>query len=105
MSTPILWGVIYFLSSLNQLASTIIANFIGGLIFFWVDKFIFTSRILSAQWEVQENITCCDCGQTARGYRLVKTANYDRSKALPQFRCEVCSQRKTEDLRKKGIVI
>ncbi|MDO8301613.1 MAG: hypothetical protein Q7T18_00075 [Sedimentisphaerales bacterium] len=105
MSTPILWGGIYFLSSLNQLASTIIANLIGGLIFFWVDKFIFTSPILIAQWEIQENIACCDCGQAARGYRLVKTHNYDRSKALPQFRCEICSQRKTEELRKKGVVI
>ncbi len=105
LSTPILAIVLIVLASMNKWAATIIANLIGGLIFFWVDRFIFTSRLLQAQWEVQDNVTCADCGRTARGYRLVKTWNYDRTDAAPEFRCETCSQKKTERLRQAGVDI
>jgi DNA-directed RNA polymerase subunit RPC12/RpoP len=104
-STPILAGVLYILAGFDPLIATIIANVIGGLIFFWVDQFIFTSSLLAAQWEVKENIRCVDCGRTARGYRLVRSKNYDKTDAAPEFRCEVCSQKKTEDLRRQGIEI
>ncbi|MDI6720335.1 MAG: hypothetical protein QMD46_12060 [Methanomicrobiales archaeon] len=103
-STPLLAGVLILLAALDTLTATIVANLIGGLIFFWVDRFIFTSRRFSAQWEVKENIRCVDCGRTARGYRLVKTANYDRTDdRAPQFRCESCSQIKTAELKKRGV--
>ncbi len=105
LSTPILAIVLIWLASAGKLAATIVANLIGGLIFFWVDKFIFTSRKLQASWEVQENVKCCDCGKTARGYRLVKSTNYDRTMSPPEFRCETCSQKKTEQLRQAGINI
>jgi len=86
--------------------NTVIANLIGGLIFFWVDRFIFTSKIIAPQWEVAENIICEDCKQPAfRGYRLVKAKNYDRSSAKPEYRCEKCSQLKSENQRKSGIKI
>ncbi len=106
LSTPILAAVLLWLSTLNKWIATVIANLIGGLIFFWVDKFIFTSRSLAAQWEVRENITCSDCGKTARGYRIVKTKNYDRTRdPNPKYRCEECSKRKTSELKKKGVMI
>jgi hypothetical protein len=104
LSTPLLAGVLILLSTLDPLTATIIANFIGGLIFFWVDRFIFTSKALAAQWEVKENITCVDCGKVCRGYRLVRTSNYDRTDdSAPEFRCEACSERKTKELRERGI--
>ena len=65
---------------MGQLVAAIVANLIGGLIFFWVDQFIFTSEGLDAQWEVKENITCVDCGRVARGYRLARSGEYDRTK-------------------------
>ncbi|HZD43083.1 MAG TPA: hypothetical protein VE134_03405 [Methanomicrobiales archaeon] len=103
-STPILAVALILLASLDTLTATIIANLIGGLIFFWVDRFIFTSRLLEAHWEVRENIRCVDCGRVARGYRLVRTHNYDRSDdKAPEFRCEACSQRKTEELKQRGV--
>ena len=40
LSTPILAIVLKLLSDMNTLTATIIANLIGGLIFFWVDKII-----------------------------------------------------------------
>lgn len=40
LSTPILAVVLYILNE-NELVETIIANLIGGLIFFWIDKKIF----------------------------------------------------------------
>lgn len=105
-STPILAGVGIILVSMGQIVSAIIANVIGGLIFFWVDRFIFTSQTLAAQWEVKENIVCADCGKLSRGYRLVRTDSYDRSDHdRPEFRCEECSQKKTRQLREKGIRI
>jgi len=103
-STPILAGVGILLASMGQLVAAIVANLIGGLIFFWVDQFIFTSQSLAAQWEVKERITCVDCGKITRGYRLVKSENYDKSHdSHPEFRCEECSRKKTEQLKKRGI--
>lgn len=49
LSTPILWVVI---DQLGQgIPETIIANLIGGLIFFWIDKLIFKRKegLLSLQ--------------------------------------------------------
>jgi hypothetical protein len=104
LSTPILALVLLWLSQMNKWTATVIANLIGGLIFFWVDRFIFTTHKLEDQWEVRENIKCVDCGRITRGYRLVKTKNYDRTKDLrPEFRCEQCSQKKTRELRERGI--
>lgn len=112
LSTPILAPVVAYFKNSPTIFGTkedwigsMVANLIGGLIFFWVDQFIFTSKELESQWEVQENIKCVDCGKVTRGYRLVKTKNYDRTKHDPQFRCEDCSKRKTEELRKRGIKI
>jgi len=104
LSTPILAGVLALLGGLGALTATIIANLIGGLIFFWVDRFIFTSQTLAAQWEVREEVRCVDCGTVARGYRLVRAKNYDKTDdPAPEFRCEACSKRKSEELRKKGV--
>ena|SRR3989338_6185509 len=106
LSTPILAAALIWLKSMNQWIATIIANLIGGLIFYWVDKFIFTSRSLDAQWEIKDDIACSDCGKIARGYRLVKTENYDKTEdKAPKFRCEPCSQEKTHQLKKSGIKI
>lgn len=105
LSTPILAVALIWLSNFSRLFATVVANLIGGLIFFWVDKFIFTSKMLAAQWQVQDNVACCDCGIVTRGYRLVKTKNYDRTSDTPKFRCEGCSQRKTEVLRNNGVLV
>jgi hypothetical protein len=43
LSTPILAVCLIFLGGLGELWATIAANLIGGLIFFWVDKWIFRS--------------------------------------------------------------
>jgi hypothetical protein len=110
LSTPILgWVVAYMATNMavnDTMVSASVANLIGGLIFFWVDQYIFTSKALSAQWEVRDNVKCSDCGKTARGYRLVKTDNYDKTEdPAPKFRCEECSARKTAELKKKGIKV
>lgn len=104
LSTPILAITLIILNPFGKWSATIIANLIGGLIFFWVDQFIFTSRSLAAHWEVKENINCADCNKLTRGYRLVKTANYDMSTdAAPKFRCEFCSEKKVAILKRQGI--
>lgn len=41
LSSPILALCLYFLGGIGTVLATIIANLIGGLIFFWVDKYIF----------------------------------------------------------------
>lgn len=109
LSTPILAGVGIFLASMqitNFWISACIANVIGASIFFFVDRIIFQSRKLDAEWEVKDNIECSDCGELCRGYRITKTRNYDRTdESHPEFRCEECSKKKTEKLKQKGIVI
>ena len=85
---------------------SIITNFIGGLLYFHIDKLIFSHIPLGAHWAVQENVNCSDCGKLARGYRLVKTKNYDMTKDKnPKFRCEPCSTKKSEILRESGILV
>lgn len=111
LSTPILAPIVAMFTGENPLSSrallgAMVANFIGGLIFFWVDRFIFTSRFLAPSWEVKEEVICHDCGKVSRGYRLVKTKNYNKSRDLePEFRCESCSIKKTKELKSKGIKI
>jgi hypothetical protein len=103
-STPLLAGVALLLTSAGPLFTAIVANLIGGLIFFWVDQFIFTSQSLAAQWEVKDNIACVDCHKTARGYRLVRSGDYDRTHDHePEFRCEECSRKKAEELKERGV--
>jgi hypothetical protein len=87
--------ILILLANCNKWVATIIANFIGALIFFWVDRLIFKTNFFSPLWEVKENIICYDCGKVCRGYRLVKDKNYDRmNDKKPQFRCEKCSIKK-----------
>jgi len=102
LSTPLLTFLYILLAGFKQLEMVIIANFIGALFFFWIDKYIFTGE-LCEQWEVREKIVCVDCGKKARGYRLVKTKNYDRADDInPEFRCEECSIKKFNDVKKKN---
>ncbi len=103
-STPLLAAVEIVLFMTGPLVAAVAANFIGGLIFFWVDQYIFTSQRLAAGWQVKDAVTCTDCGKVARGYRLVQTSNYDRTNdPAPEFRCEQCSGRKIEELKSKGV--
>lgn len=45
LSTPILALCLFLLTAyFNEMGATIIANLIGGLIFFWVDEAIFSKR-------------------------------------------------------------
>ena len=55
LSTPILAIVLKLLSNMNTLSATIIANLIGGLIFFWVDKIIFKKKSDIPLWEIKNN--------------------------------------------------
>ncbi len=101
LSTPILWLVVKELGA--GLWPTVIANLIGGAIFFWVDKFIFTSQAIEV-WHIKEG-KCDKCASSSHLWRLVKTAGYDKSEAKPVFLCLKCSKEKTEELRAKGIPV
>jgi len=101
LSTPILWLAVKQLGV--GVWSTIIANLIGGAIFFWVDKFIFTSQAIEV-WHIKEG-KCDKCGVTSHLWRLVRTAGYDKSDAKPMFLCLKCSKEKTAELRAKGIPV
>ena len=112
LSTPILAPVVaYFNHSPNLFGTwenwvgSSVANLIGGLIFFWVDRWIFrkTDILRGEVWEVREAIACADCGKMAdHGYRLVKASNYDKtSDKRPEFRCQDCSRTKYERDRGK----
>lgn len=80
------------------------ANLIGAIVFFWVDKHIFANRIVPTYWEIVEKVVCADCGNLGRGYRIVKAKGYDRTNDNhPEFRCEKCSKKKTEELIARGI--
>lgn len=44
LSTPILALVMSWLGGLGAIAAAMIANLIGGLIFFWIDRLIFKEK-------------------------------------------------------------
>ena len=44
LSTPVLAICFVFLNQYGTITSSIVANLIGGLLFFWVDKWIFEHR-------------------------------------------------------------
>lgn len=101
LSTPILAIVLKLLSNMSTLSATIIANFIGGLIFFWVDKLIFKKKSDIPLWEIKDNVKCYDCHQRATGYRIVQWGKYDKSEdENPQYRCKKCSIKKMETIAK-----
>ena len=96
LSTPILAIVLILLANIPTLTATIIANLIGGLIFFWIDRFIFRSLSKDPLWEIRDDIECADCGRQGRGYRIAEWLNYNRRQdKKPQFRCEECKDKKT----------
>ena len=100
LSTPILWLAVRQLGV--GIWSTVIANLIGGAIFFWIDKFIFTSAIFEV-WHVKDLGHCDKCGKEAALRRLVKTKDYDRTDAHPIFLCPKCSKEKLTVLHAQGI--
>lgn len=103
LSTPILWLVVKNLGT--GLTATIIANFIGGCIFFWIDKFIFTSPRLEV-WYYKDQGICHHCGKKDIVRRLVKAQNYDRSDdPNPIFLCSKCSTQKLQELKSRGIKV
>ena len=102
LSTPILAVVLIVLADMNEWVATIIANLIGGLIFFWVDRFIFRSVTKTPYWEIQDNVKCADCGKVGRGYRIVEWFGYNRTKDKhPEFRCEECKDRKMQEVSER----
>lgn len=106
LSTPVLAFCVVKFAGLGNVFSTVIANLIGGLVFFWVDRFIFSADLNEPIWSIREDIVCSDCGTTARGYRLVVAPNYDKRRdAKPEFRCERCSAQKTRALRSRGVLV
>lgn len=100
LSTPILWPIVTWFGV--GIWAVVIANLIGGAIFFWVDRFIFTSPALEV-WHYQPKGNCHHCGKEAELWRLVKAKDYDRSKSQPVFLCADCSAKKLEELKAKGI--
>lgn len=100
LSTPILALCLISFASLGMTWATVLANLFGGLMFFWVDRWIFSrTNILGGElWEVRQDINCAECGLPVdRGYRLIKGANYDRTNdRRPEFRCHNCSRSKYE---------
>ena len=102
LSTPILAVVLIVLSKMDTILATVIANLIGGLIFFWVDRFIFKNMSKYPSWEIKDNVICADCGNTGRGYRITEWLGYDRKQDKnPQFRCETCKDVKMLEVSKK----
>jgi hypothetical protein len=102
LSTPILWIIVRNLGA--GLWQTILANLIGGSIFFWVDKFIFTSKAVE-MWHFKEMGTCDTCGKETSLWRLVLAPNYDKRQSEPKFLCMACSKKRTAELRDAGIKI
>jgi len=102
LSTPILWLVVRQFGT--GVWATVLANLIGGSIFFWVDRFIFTSQAVE-MWHFKEKGVCDKCGKETGLWRLVLAPNYDRRDAQAKFYCLECSKKRTDELRKQGIKI
>ncbi len=91
--SPSIWG------TKEDWIAAAVANLIGGCIFFWVDRFIFKSKLIE-KWEIIQKGKCFDCGKTELVKRLVLApGGYDRTNdKKPQYRCQECSQKKLKKL-------
>ena len=102
LSTPILWACIKYLKILtsNELVLTIIANFIGSCIFFWVDKYIFVVNYRKPLWEIRQTVLCHDCNEIVPyGFRIALKYKYDKTKEKnPEFRCYKCAIKKAQNM-------
>ena len=102
LSTPILAVVLILLAKMPTIAATVIANLIGGLIFFWVDRFIFRTLSDKPLWEICDDTVCFDCGKQGRGYRIAEWMSYNRRQDNnPQYRCEQCKDIKAKQVKGK----
>ncbi|MCL2801643.1 MAG: hypothetical protein FWD28_07805 [Treponema sp.] len=102
LSTPILAIVLILLANMPTILATVIANLIGGLIFFWVDRFIFRTLSKNPLWEINDDTVCYTCGKQGRGYRIAEWLGYNRIQDKnPQFRCEVCKDEKMREVKEK----
>jgi hypothetical protein len=81
-----------------------IANLVGSLIFFWVDRFIFTSKAVE-MWHVVKEGQCDQCGKVTELWRLTLAPGYDKRNDEPKYLCMECSKLKTDELRKRGIKV
>lgn len=99
LSTPTLFLVIYYTNP--GLTGTILANLIGGLIFFWVDRKIFSGTELEL-WNAIDNHPCGRCGVDGGiVWRLVVRGQYDKRGSKPLFLCQACSEKKILELKLK----
>lgn len=102
LSTPILWACIKYLRVIvdSDLILTIIANFVGACIFFWVDRFIFVVKYLNPLWEIKSDIHCQDCNEKVPyGFRITLKHKYDKTKEKnPEFRCYKCAIKKASGM-------
>lgn len=104
LSTIILAPCLYYLTDLGTVWATVIANLIGGCIFYFVDQWIF-SQNATPVWGIKDNNTCDECKSYGRTYRLVTTKHYDKRNSPKIWLCENCSQEKTLIQREKGIIV
>lgn len=107
LSTPILAPIVAYFKHSSAVFGTredwlgaAVANLIGGCIFFWVDKFIFKSKIVE-QWEIIKRGKCFDCKKTAFVRRLVfAPGGYNKTNDTnPEYRCKSCSEKKLLQLK------
>lgn len=102
LSTPILWACIKYLRVIvdSDLILTIIANFIGACIFFWVDQFIFVVKYYNPLWEIKSHVECADCKKLCRyGFRIALKHKYDKTREkVPEFRCYHCAIEKAKSM-------
>lgn len=99
-STPIL-AIVIWLLDFNSIIESIIANLIGGLIFYWVDRLIFKQVRIYVWWERKEGV-CVDCGAKGMTMRVIKAGRYDReSDSAPEYRCKKCADMKLQEVLKK----
>jgi hypothetical protein len=90
------------MSNFHPTFATVVANLIGGLIFFWIDRFIFRNLAKNPLWEIRSDTVCVDCGKRGTGYRVAEWLGYDRRKDKnPQFRCETCRENKLQKIRER----
>lgn len=100
-STPVL-AVVIWLLPFNSIIESVIANLIGGLIFFWVDRLIFKQVRVYIWWEKKNEGTCVDCGKVGKTMRVIKAGRYDKENdAHPQYRCRDCADRKLQEVLQK----
>ena len=78
----------------------IISQAVMGAMVYFLDRLIFTSRVISIPWEIKPRGFCAECGRVGKCYRVggEKCCEVQVNGNEKRFMCESCAVKKIQHM-------